>query len=56
MKQWEYKVFECKGLKVEDSLDQFGKEGWELTTVTNDTFYMKREKKSKVNEPAKTDG
>ena len=48
MKQWEYKVFECKGLKVEDTLDQFGKDGWELVAVGNDVFYMRRERETEI--------
>ena len=45
MKKFEYKVFESKRLGIEETLDEFGEQGWELVSVSEGTYYMKREVK-----------
>ncbi|GEM_PF-651175 len=43
MKKWEYKVFESKILGIEETLDEFGRQGWELVTIYEGSYYLKRE-------------
>lgn len=44
MKQFEYKiVHECNIPLTKDSLDQLGRQGWELVAVRYSKFVFKRE-------------
>lgn len=45
MKKWEYRVFESKRLGIEETLDEFGKQGWELVAIYEGSYYLKRETK-----------
>jgi Domain of unknown function (DUF4177) len=43
---WEYKVIGHGTASGEKELNEFGQQGWELVSVTNDgvTYYLKRKK------------
>ena len=58
--EWEYKVVpESKGGLAEGDLNEFGKEGWELTTRQGDSLIFKRRKamiiSDKPKQPEDTD-
>jgi hypothetical protein len=58
--EWEYKVVPQAGAGIAESeLNQFGKEGWELTTRQGDTLIFKRRKamiiSDKPKQPKDTD-
>jgi len=42
--EWEYKVVSLTGGVAESDLNEFGKEGWELTTRQGDSLIFKRRK------------
>lgn len=46
MKKFEYQVITLYGPNIEDELNKYGEEGWELVTVDNNEgkHYLKREK------------